>query len=614
MSLHPTATHWFEAYVPRDQTVYALEALAATGQVELDKEIVGTPLPDTAGLRAVIRTSEQVTTRYADLLPPPQTYQLIVTNHPEHTARRSLETIRDWIAGQLRLLRRRRDRRRELDNLTLLSEGLNAMGEAREALPGFEQPSDFLYKRILACPLDDPAPVDTAEGFASIYFGPEHAFVVIVALPEQRADFDAAAGMHHCKAVKIPPWLAPDRAKWGERLKARINGLVESLAELDREIAANRADARLGEALNEVAVLRWFLDHTVTLTEDRRHCYVTGWTSVSEPQVLQRALRRAGVEAAILFRPGPANRPPPVRTTLPRWARPFRLFVNMMGTPDSVELDPTPLLTFLVPLLFGLMFPDVGHGALLAIGAQVLSRRYPSIRFLVPCGLSAAAFGLLFGETFGSHALLPALWFHPLEQPETILVGSLIIGAGIILLGLALSGIEARWRGELRRWLWQEGAVLVLYAGLLLGLIHPAGWVLAGLSLFFYLLGLPLTCDRRSWQCLTRGIGRLLISVLELGLNTLSFLRVGAFALAHAALSHTLLELAELIEHPALRIGLLVLGHAAILLVEGLVVFVQTTRLVLFEFFIRFLRAEGRLFRPMPAPDRLGRTAGDEDD
>jgi len=32
---------------------------------------------------------------------------------------------------------------------------------------------------------------------------------------------------------------------------------------------------------------------------------------------------------------------------------------------------------------------------------------------------------------------------------------------------------------------------------------------------------------------------------------------------------------------------------------EGLVVSIQTTRLVLFEFFIRFLHAEGRPFRPL---------------
>ena len=46
----------------------------------------------------------------------------------------------------------------------------------------------------------------------------------------------------------------------------------------------------------------------------------------------------------------------------------------------------------------------------------------------------------------------------------------------------------------------------------------------------------------------------------------------------------------------------LVIGNIVIIALEGLVVSIQTTRLVLFEFFTRFLRVSGRRFRPLPAP------------
>jgi V/A-type H+-transporting ATPase subunit I len=49
----------------------------------------------------------------------------------------------------------------------------------------------------------------------------------------------------------------------------------------------------------------------------------------------------------------------------------------------------------------------------------------------------------------------------------------------------------------------------------------------------------------------------------------------------------------------------LVVGNAIVIVLEGLVVSIQTTRLVLFEFFTRFLSAEGRVFRPLPAPPSL---------
>jgi V/A-type H+-transporting ATPase subunit I len=74
--------------------------------------------------------------------------------------------------------------------------------------------------------------------------------------------------------------------------------------------------------------------------------------------------------------------------------------------------------------------------------------------------------------------------------------------------------------------------------------------------------------------------------------------------LAHAALSDTLLEITRMIEHPVLQIVVVAKGHGILIVIEGLVVFVQTTRLILFEFFTRFLRADGRLFRPFNAPNR----------
>jgi V/A-type H+-transporting ATPase subunit I len=48
---------------------------------------------------------------------------------------------------------------------------------------------------------------------------------------------------------------------------------------------------------------------------------------------------------------------------------------------------------------------------------------------------------------------------------------------------------------------------------------------------------------------------------------------------------------------------MMAVGNALIIAIEGLVVGIQTTRLVLFEFFIRFLRGSGRAFRPLPAAD-----------
>jgi V/A-type H+-transporting ATPase subunit I len=89
---------------------------------------------------------------------------------------------------------------------------------------------------------------------------------------------------------------------------------------------------------------------------------------------------------------------------------------------------------------------------------------------------------------------------------------------------------------------------------------------------------------------------------VQILINTLSFARVGAFALAHAGLASAVVALAEAGGNPVAWAIVLLVGNVLILVVEGLVVSIQTTRLVLFEFFTRFFRAEGREFRPLASP------------
>ncbi|MCE2969347.1 MAG: hypothetical protein LW847_03805 [Burkholderiales bacterium] len=85
-------------------------------------------------------------------------------------------------------------------------------------------------------------------------------------------------------------------------------------------------------------------------------------------------------------------------------------------------------------------------------------------------------------------------------------------------------------------------------------------------------------------------------------INTLSLARVGAFALAHAGVSSAVVALAGPSDNHLVFALVLVAGNVLILVVEGLVVSIQTTRLVLFEFFTRFFEPAGREFRQLEPP------------
>ena len=139
-------------------------------------------------------------------------------------------------------------------------------------------------------------------------------------------------------------------------------------------------------------------------------CHVTGWTTAPDPEALQAALWQAGIQVVVRYPDPPFSAATPVTTLQSWWARPFRPLLLLWGTPDRKEVDPSGLLALLVPLLFGYMFPDLGHGLLLVLFVLLFGRRWPEIRFLLPCGLAAMAFGLICGGVFGFHDLIPALW------------------------------------------------------------------------------------------------------------------------------------------------------------------------------------------------------------
>lgn len=424
----------------------------------------------------------------------------------------------------------------------------------------------------------------------------------MLGLEDQRAIIAHLVVEKGCDQVGIPSWLSGDPDERVRLIKSRSIEVEREIARLERLLGGLRADPVIASARANLETLAWYLDKASRHLGGLELCHVTGWTTAEDPDSLQQALWDSGIEAVVRYPDPPVGTRPPVSTLESCWARPFRPLLMLWGTPDRKEIDPSGLLALLVPLLFGYMFPDVGHGLVLVLFAAIFSKRWPEIRFLLPCGLSAMVFGLLFGDVFGFHDLLPALWLRPLEQPIIVLAVPMVFGVGLLLLGLVFSGIEAKWNDGLGPWLAVDAAVLFLYVGLLAVLVDPRVLPILGLALAHYALGSLWQSRGQGIRAIPSAIGRLLLSLFELILNTLSFARVGAFALAHAAFSQTIMTLAGGAENPLTWGLIIVMGNILAVVLEGLVVFVQTTRLVLFEFFGHFLRAEGRLFRPVPDP------------
>jgi V/A-type H+-transporting ATPase subunit I len=343
--------------------------------------------------------------------------------------------------------------------------------------------------------------------------------------------------------------------------------------------------------------------HVPELPVTEHFAWITGWCSAPDEAPLRAALDPRGLHYLLRMTEAPAGTIAPTVLRNPRWARPFEAVTGMMGVPAANDADPSVLVAVLAPLMFGFMFGDVAQGAIVALAGWVLGRRMPALRLLLPGGLVAMGFGVAFGSVFAREDLIPALWLRPLEQPLPVLGAALVFGVVVLALGLALDGLQASWRGQLRHWLLCDAGLLLAYLGLVATALDGRALWGVPLGIGWSLAGSVVAYPQARAASLGRAAGASVERLLQLAVNTVSFVRVGAFALAHAGLCSAVVGMAE-----AAGAGfwpVLIMGNAAIIALEGLVVSIQTTRLVLFEFFIRFLTARGRPFEPLTPPPAL---------
>ena len=239
----------------------------------------------------------------------------------------------------------------------------------------------------------------------------------------------------------------------------------------------------------------------------------------------------------------------------------------------------------------------------LLVAGLVLQSRWPLLRILVANGASAMVFGLVFGSVFGREDLISPLWLHPIEEPLPVLAAPLAAAVIIMLAGLALKAMESSWRGNSLRWLLAEAPVIAVYLGIVSAFILPGSFSLIMIisALTWSILGSLLLANGKLLTAIGT-LGALIEATIQLMLNTISFVRVGAFALAHAGLSAAFNIMADNAGSPVLFLLIMLLGNGIVIVLEGLVASIQTTRLILFEFFARFLQANGRIFKPLAGP------------
>ena len=596
--IRPRPARWFEILAARDDATLALAALASTGAVELEARPVAALPEEFAEIAPLVAQFAELESRYRPYWPRTREHCSPFPERPAVALERALAGIRAWSAEVEPLIARLQRAGAERAELALWQRVLASMHGAQIDFSALGEAGPVLHKRLFAFPADSrPALPDGVLARRVEDDGMLYALAVGTS-EELRALAQQCAGAKG-RAYDAPQWLEPSAAQSARSIGPRLAALDAEREKLAAALEASHARHDLLAALGDAHRLQWVMRNVRSLEAGNLFCWITGWTSDFAGASLAAALESSGARALLRFPPPPRGMRAPLLLANPWWARPFEIFCRALGVPSRDEADPSALLALAVPLLFGYMFGDVGQGALIAIGGFVLRRRFAIARLFIAGGLSAAVFGALFGSSFSLHAFAP-LWVDPLAAPLVVLVVPLYGGAALLLIGLAFSALEAFWRGALGRWLATDAALAVAYVALLASFAAPDALALAAGAAVWFCAGHGVLA--RSLRAASVAVAELVERLFQLAINTLSFARVGAFALAHAGLSSAIVALMHASAHPLVAALVLVAGNALVIALETLVVSIQTTRLVLFEFFTRFLVAEGRLFRPLPPP------------
>ena len=326
----------------------------------------------------------------------------------------------------------------------------------------------------------------------------------------------------------------------------------------------------------------------------------------------------------------PATQKPPTKLRNPKLFKPFEMYVKMYGLPAYNEMDPTWLVAITYSFIFGAMFGDVGQGLVLFLGGLFLYKtKKMDLAGIISCaGVFSVFFGFMYGSFFGFEDVLKAIWLKPMNQMMDVpLVGRLnavfviAIGFGmfIILICMVFNIINSIRRGDTEKTWFDSNAVagLVFYGSIVLtiglfisGKKLPAAAILVimfGVPLLLMFLKEPLTnlvekkskiLPEQKGMFFVQSFFELFEVLLSYLSNTLSFLRIGAFAVSHAAMMEVVLMLAGATNGGNPNWIVVVLGNIFVCAMEGLIVGIQVLRLEYYEMFSRFYKGTGRKFEP----------------
>lgn len=340
--------------------------------------------------------------------------------------------------------------------------------------------------------------------------------------------------------------------------------------------------------------------------------YIVAWVPQSSINQIQKQLSEVK-DIDFVIKPG---KNPPTKLKNSKIVRPFENLVRMYGMPKMNELDPTWFVAISTFIMFGFMFGDVGHGlSFLILGILLFIKKkkvYGAILFAG--GFSSMIFGVLYGSVFGKEDIIKPILISPMNDINTMLVYGVIVGTVFIMMAMILNIANGIKNRDIKRIFLDENGIagIALYSFILACVAY---YIFTGsipiststIVIIAVILVLIIMFNDKIMQLIkgkkdntstpfVEKVFEIIEMILSFLSNTISFLRLAAFAINHAGLCMAVYLLANM-SSGAGNIVISIIGNIVVLVLEGLIVGIQTLRLEYYELFSRFYDGSGREYR-----------------
>ncbi|MDD5173310.1 MAG: V-type ATPase 116kDa subunit family protein [Candidatus Omnitrophica bacterium] len=437
------------------------------------------------------------------------------------------------------------------------------------------------------------------------------------------------------KVLRDLGWIKLDQEQEPQDLSREVVKKIKDeidVCKKDIEAVAVNLRKLKDELLEGLSDIETYVTVKKSLLEAKKYSCITektalisGWVPGSEKEKIIDEVKRFDPSSCIEERMAEDLNIPkdeiPVKLRNTRIFRPFELLIDAYGIPRYGTIDPTIFVAISFLIMFGAMFGDLGHGLVLsAVSLFLWKSKKENVKqagtLIFYCGISSELFGILYGSFFGYE--FPSLWIKPMHSIIEIFKISILFGIVMITGGIFLNVVNAfKDRDYIKAFFDKSGLIagVIYWTGIALVskmLVSRTAFQPVYVIIFLACAGLlflkPLVelIVKKKREPVFTAFMESTIDILEIVMgylaNTVSFIRIAAFALAHTGLFLSIFELSRIMKGvggTAASLIIIVFGNILIILLEGLVVSIQSLRLNYYEFFSKFFMSGKRFYKPL---------------